>query len=164
MNTSVDIKLDKQFDYDYTPRGLICRAEDWYHLATDAMGQNADNFNESRYVAFCFSIEFMLKALLCLDEKNARDSVLKDYRHNLGETKDAVLGSLADQRLKSLIEEFFATYPEFNDRNLIDVRYGKVGSIRSYSWGAMLSSLYKEILVKSRVVVCDKVMYCDAKQ
>lgn len=164
MKPAVDVKLNKKFDYDYTPTGLISRAEDWCHLAVDGMAQGADNFNEARYVAFCFSIEFMLKSLLCIDKANAVDSVLKKYSHKLGETKDAVLKSLANQELKGLIEEFFIEYPEFDDRDLIDVRYGKIGFIRSYSWGAMTSSLYKDILSKSRKAVCDKGAWRDAKE
>lgn len=141
-----DIRLSVKFKYDTSPISLLDSAWQWYCLATDGFKDSSEDFSVPRYIAFCFSIEFMLKALMCIDKNNAKDGVLKKYGHNLQKAKNKALEAVQDKSLKNKIKNYFNQYPEFINRDLIKVRYGELGTIRSYSYGAIVDESYKDIL------------------
>lgn len=104
------------------------------------------DFTVERYVAFCFSIEFLLKALLCIDKNNAQAKVLQKYGHKMGDAKTAALAVVQDQPTKDLLNQFFKKYPELENRDVIQTRYGVLGSLTSYDAGLLTDELYPEML------------------
>jgi hypothetical protein len=133
-------------DYDATPVNLFGRAESWYELVTTGITNIRKDFSLERYVAFCFSLEFLLKALICIDKNNAQTDVLQKYGHKIGTAKSKALTVVQDETTKDLVNQFFSKYPEFEDRDVITTRYGVLGSLTTYDMGALTDSLYKELL------------------
>ncbi len=140
-------------DYDATPANLFGRAESWYALATYGISNIQRDFSIERYVAFCFSTEFLLKALICLDKNNAQAEVLKKYGHKIGDAKSKALSIVQDQATKDLINQFFSKYPEFEDRDVISTRYGVLGSLTTYDKGALVDDIYKELLIATNKAI-----------
>ncbi len=140
-------------DYDATPPHLLGRARDWYELASANLSNPTQDFTIARYVAFCFSLEFLLKALLCINKQNAQKSVLQKYSHSLGKTKHAALGEVSDKQIITMINDFFDKYPEFNNIDVIEVRYGTLGSFNTYDAGALTDRDYVDILKKANEVI-----------
>ncbi len=133
-------------DYDHTPASLLSRSDEWYALASVGMKEPRPRFTSAKYVAFCFSLEFLLKALICIDKKYATKAEMKRFSHQLGTTKNKALEIVNDQQTKDLITEFFDKYPEFNDRDVIETRYGKVGKMGYYDANSMIDDLYVQLL------------------
>lgn len=140
-------------DYDATPANLFGRAKSWYELATTGISNIHRDFSLERYVAFCFSVEFLLKALICIDKNNAKTDVLQKYGHKIGTAKLKSLSVVQDDTTKDLVNQFFAKYPEFEDRDVISTRYGVLGSLTAYDMGAITDSLYKELLEAANVAI-----------
>jgi hypothetical protein len=140
-------------DYDATPVNLLGRANSWYELSTCGINNPVSDFTTERYVALCFSIEFFLKALLCLDKNNAKTEVLKKYSHKLGMTKTAALAVVKDDNIRKLINEFFTKYSELEDRDVVKTRYGKLGEVTTYGAGMLTDDLYPKILQASNQVI-----------
>ena len=140
-------------DYDHTPASLLGRSREWYDLATSGMQGPSPRFTTAKYIAFCFSIEFLLKALICIDKKYATSAEMKKFSHKLLITKDKALAVVNDQRTKDLIIEFFEKYPEFNDRDVIETRYGKVGTIGHYDANSMIDELYTDLMKSADITI-----------
>ena len=143
-------------DYDATPANLLGRAQSWYELATKGLDNIHRDFSIERYVAFCFSVEFLLKALICIDKENATTDELKKYGHNMGTAKSKALSVVQDEKTKDLINQFFSKYPEFEDRDVISTRYGVLGSLTTYDIGALIDNLYKELLKAVNATIHDE--------
>lgn len=129
--------------YDYTPATFMQKARDWYRLARS---DSEHGFTVARYVALCFSIEFMLKAMICLDKANANEKTMKKYSHNLEITKQKALEVIGNANTCELIEKYFERYPELNTLDVIEIRYGRVGSSWSYQIDVLNNDLYPELL------------------
>lgn len=140
-------------DYDHTPANFLQKAKQWYQIAKEDYDKDSRGFSNVQYVAFCFSLEFLLKALICLDKSNATTKQMKKFSHKLGETKDCALLVVGDEKLKKMLIDFFAKYPEFEDRNVIEVRYGKLGTMSTYSLGIFETDDYKELLAYAEDVI-----------
>lgn len=140
-------------DYDHTPASLLGRSREWYDLATQGMDDPRPRFTTAKYVAFCFSIEFLLKALICINKKYATTAEMKKFSHKLNITKNKALEIVNDQTVKNLIVQFFEKYPEFNDRDVIETRYGKVGKIGYYDANSMIDELYLDLMHSADVAI-----------
>ncbi len=140
-------------DYDHTPASLLSRSMEWYDLATEGMSLPRPRFTTAKYVAFCFSIEFLLKALICIDKQYSTTAQMKKFSHELGRTKDKALEIVKDDVTRDLINEFFDKYPEFKDRNVIETRYGKVGTFGHYDANSMVDDLYVRLLKRAHAAI-----------
>ncbi len=142
-----------QRDYDHTPASLFGKCREWHDLATTGMQEPSPRFTTTKYVAFCFSIEFLLKALICIDKKYATSAEMKRFSHKLMITKNKALEIVKDRHTKNLIVEFFEKYPEFNDRDVIETRYGKVGKTGYYDANSMIDELYIDLIHSADIAI-----------
>jgi hypothetical protein len=135
-------------DYDATPASLFWRAKSWYKLASGGVTVRniVKKFTIERYIAFCFSLEFLLKALIYINKDNAKANILRQYGHKMGDAKNAVLEIIQDKNTKDLLSELFNTFPELGDRDVIKSRYGVLGTLTSYAPGVLIDDSYAKLL------------------
>jgi len=140
-------------DYEHTPANFLQKAKQWYRLGKEDYNKEGRSFTTVQYVAFCFSLEFLLKALICLEKENATTKQMKKLSHKLGPTKEAALLVIKNEAFKKLLRDFFEKYPEFEDRDVIEVRYGKPGAITTYSLGIFEYNDYEDLLIAADAVI-----------
>jgi hypothetical protein len=114
-------------DYQYTPAMLLDRAKDWYKLARSS----EEEYNPALLCSVLFSLELLLKALICLDKSKATTKFLKSQGHDLGKLKQMLYENIAQPDnlcLQRTIESFFKIYPALEKWDPIDERYGLLGA------------------------------------
>jgi hypothetical protein len=142
--------------YDHTPANFLHKSKHWYRLARDDYDRSGGKFGTVQYVAFCFSLEFLLKALICLDKNNAVASVIRTQGHKLGLMKNKALSVVRNQHLKQSLVNFFEIYSELERIDVVKIRYGELGSVTTYSLGMFEGDGYMELLNEVEKVIKDE--------